>query len=284
MPPLRFRRREMLALSGLAILSGCETIRSFSDQCTDPTTAKGIHYVIQDGDTAEDIAQACSITVDELCFQNHMRASEFRAGRKILLPSQNYLPMGLREAVPARPLPDVDSKFGLKYPDLPGGSPIVRRSAWSAERTKGNVNPMTRIDLITLHHTSEYPGMNQLNDIQTIQAIARYHREHLGWADIGYHYLIGRDGKIYEGRPRQMQGAHVGGHNENNLGITVIGDFVKKLPSTRQLDTLKIFLSEQLKATHLGIGKLYGHRDLKPTQCPGEQLYRWLQNYRRHVV
>lgn len=283
MNDFKMRRRDLLAISCMAALSGCETIRSFSDNIADTSYSKGVRYVLRDGDTAEDIANACSITVDELCFQNRMKASDFRVGRKIILPYQNYLPIGLREDFVPPSLPEPDSKYGLNYPNLPGTSRITRRATWSAERTKANVTPMTRIDRITLHHTSEYPGMNQLNDIQTIQAIARYHREHQGWADIGYHYLIGRDGKIYEGRPRHLQGAHVGGHNENNLGITVIGDFVKKLPNTRQLDTLKTFLSEQLKATKLGINKLYGHRDLKPTQCPGEQLYRWLQTNRRQL-
>jgi hypothetical protein len=273
-------RRSLLALSGLALLGGCQRALPKNES----SVSLGVSYVIRDGDLVEDIAQACSISVDELCYHNKMQKGEFRSGRRIVLPYQNFCPLSLRGPHSRNSVPEGEPRFQLAYPDLPNSSRIMQRTSWSAEKTKSNVNPMNRVDRITLHHTSEYPGMNELNDIQTIQAIARYHRDHLGWADIGYHYLIGRDGRIYEGRPRQLQGAHVGGHNENNLGITVIGDFVKKLPSDRQLDTLKWFLSDQLQYSHLGIGKLYGHRDLKATQCPGEQLYRWLQRYRQSSV
>lgn len=44
-----------------------------------------------------------------------------------------------------------------------------------------------------------------------------------GWRDIGYHYLIKRDGTVERGRPEHVTGAHVGGHNTGNLGICLVG-------------------------------------------------------------
>jgi len=44
-----------------------------------------------------------------------------------------------------------------------------------------------------------------------------------GWADIGYHFIIRRNGAIEQGRPIEQAGAHVGGHNANSIGICLVG-------------------------------------------------------------
>jgi len=44
-----------------------------------------------------------------------------------------------------------------------------------------------------------------------------------GWLDIGYHYVIRRNGRIEEGRPLEEIGAHVGGHNVGTAGICLVG-------------------------------------------------------------
>lgn len=44
-----------------------------------------------------------------------------------------------------------------------------------------------------------------------------------GWSDIGYHRVMELDGGIGEGRREDREGAHVEGHNSDNLGICVVG-------------------------------------------------------------
>jgi N-acetyl-anhydromuramyl-L-alanine amidase AmpD len=44
-----------------------------------------------------------------------------------------------------------------------------------------------------------------------------------GWATIGYHYVIRRDGEIEQGRPESVAGAHVAGHNYDSIGICLVG-------------------------------------------------------------
>jgi hypothetical protein len=46
-----------------------------------------------------------------------------------------------------------------------------------------------------------------------------------GWQDIGYNFLIGGDGNVYEGRGWGIWGAHVPRYNSKSIGICVIGDF-----------------------------------------------------------
>lgn len=55
------------------------------------------------------------------------------------------------------------------------------------------------------------------------RVIKRWHLER-GWRDIGYHYIIQRDGGIRIGRPIHEAGAHVKGHNDNSIGICLTGD------------------------------------------------------------
>jgi len=52
-----------------------------------------------------------------------------------------------------------------------------------------------------------------------------------GWWDIGYNFLVGEDGNVYEGRGWNNMGAHVRGHNRNSIGIAIIGNFGSRKPN-----------------------------------------------------
>ena len=58
------------------------------------------------------------------------------------------------------------------------------------------------------------------------------------------------------------------------------GDFTQGLPPARQLRTTQRFLEAQLAYYGIPIDELHGHRDLKPTECPGSALYAWLQRFK----
>lgn len=159
---------------------------------------------------------------------------------------------------------------------------LVPRAAWGAEPLKGNHDPMGTVERITLHHTDEHSGMRGRSDLEVVHAIQAYHRDNLGWADIGYHYLVGRDGRIYEGRSVSAQGAHAGGvNNKNNLGVSVIGNFNAALPPPAQLAAVSAFLADRRNAYGLSSAALLGHRDFGPTECPGDALYAWLKDEKR---
>jgi LysM repeat protein len=277
-------RRHLLGLVPLAFLGiSCQRKRL----ALGPSYTQEVYYRVKKGDTLYRIAQACSLSMATLMSVNRLYVTELDVGQVLILPNLSKVPHELSQP---RTVPDLKT-FPLEEPKnrlISQGSQnprlhIVTRGQWGALTTKSNSNAMGKIKKITLHHTSEYPGMNNLGDKEVIRAIAKYHRDRLDWADIGYHFLIGRDGKIYEGRPAHLQGAHTGGHNENNLGISMVGNFVNKLPSQRQLTALKLLLSSKFQEYGLSTANLYGHRDFKATECPGEALYRWLQVYKFSV-
>ena len=122
-------------------------------------------------------------------------------------------------------------------------------------------------------------------DIDIVNAIQRYHQKTNGWADIGYHYLIGVDGRVYEGRTVAAQGAHVGGaKNRHNLGVSMIGDFEISEPNPVQLTTLRRFMGTMQQRYRIPNSQVFGHRDFGITVCPGKNLYQWLSAYKRGSV
>lgn len=109
----------------------------------------------------------------------------------------------------------------------------------------------------------------------TVDDIRKWHRQQ-GWSDIGYHYVVYRNGLIIDGRDVDLIGAHClkGGHNTHSIGICYIGgvdkDDVKKSKDTRtheQRAALKAILID-LKRLYPN-AKIYGHRDFdKGKDCP----------------
>lgn len=57
-----------------------------------------------------------------------------------------------------------------------------------------------------------------------------------GFSDIGYHYVIRRDGTQEEGRPIERSGAHVKGANLDTIGICLVGGRDDEGPHTAGLD------------------------------------------------
>jgi len=101
--------------------------------------------------------------------------------------------------------------------------------------------------------------------------------------DIGYHFLIGPDGALYEGRPLSTVGAHAEGKNSGSVGICIIGDY-RKAHDTLSMISISVLadLVEWLiSAYRIHPKDLFGHRDFKPTtECPGDQIYALLPYFR----
>jgi len=87
-----------------------------------------------------------------------------------------------------------------------------------------------------------------------------------GWSDIGYHFVIRRDGRIERGRAETVQGAHVRGHNEDSIGICWVG---RKTASDKQLMAIKKLLRGLMDKYELQAYDIYGHTELDSKKtCP----------------
>lgn len=95
------------------------------------------------------------------------------------------------------------------------------------------------------------------------------HRIHLnqGWAGIGYHYYVRKDGHVYIGRPIEYVGSHCKGQNSISVGIALEGDFRYEKPTDEQIKSVRELIPEILKV-YPTIKRVYNHKDLYPTACP----------------
>jgi len=111
---------------------------------------------------------------------------------------------------------------------------------------------------IDLHHAeASYCSVYDVHD---------WHKGN-GWAGIGYHYFVRKNGEIWKGRPDNAIGAHVAGHNTNTLGICAEGSYMSETMSQVQKNAI-IELCKYL-CNKYGITKIYGHREVGSSNCPG---------------
>jgi hypothetical protein len=200
-------------------------------------------------------------------------------------------------------------------------APAVRpRSAWGANEALRATQVAHPVQKLVVHHTVSAPGAGEsveeyIRDVQAVHA-----RELDG--DIGYHLLIDRYGRVFEGRysadaaaglaaPGEtragsvVRGAHVGGTNSGLLGVAMIGDFTARTPTGPQRDALVGVLASYAERHGLpptgstayvppggGTSRVFpniaGHREAAlpsgPTACPGDAFFPTLPSVRSDVA
>ena len=128
---------------------------------------------------------------------------------------------------------------------------------------------------IIVHCSATRPSwMERLGTKTKVKEIRRWHLER-GFRDIGYHFLIDRDGTLAEGRPLDKAGAHVAGHNAHSVGICLIGghgssmrdEFLDNFTPEQERELLRLI--ETLKDNHPTITKVNGHNMYSDKACPG---------------
>ena len=130
------------------------------------------------------------------------------------------------------------------------------------------------VQYIIVHCSATPPDM----DIG-VEDIRQWHREK-GWSDVGYHYIIRRNGNVEKGRSDNQSGAHVRGYNSVSLGICMVGgvddfntpDANYTASQWKALDKLV----NDLKLTYPS-AKVCGHRDMPGVDkaCPCFDAISW---------
>ncbi|MHA2610828.1 MAG: N-acetylmuramoyl-L-alanine amidase [bacterium JZ-2024 1] len=162
---------------------------------------------------------------------------------------------------------------------------LVSRKEWEALPPREPYEKLHPRGII-FHHTAQ-PRASEYRGAQTVLAIQKFHQQERNFSDIGYHFLIGPDGMVYEGRPSTAVGAHTKGFNSTYLGICFIGDY-RKEQDILTLASLNACLTLCYFCYHwFGIHpESYGwHRKFHPpTECPGEQLIEWIPRIQETVL
>lgn len=131
----------------------------------------------------------------------------------------------------------------------------------------------SKTDMFVIHHTG-----NHNDDDLSAKEIHQSHLN-LGWAGIGYHYVIRKNGMIEEGRPHWTVGSHAYGENGHTIGIHFSGNFEIGKPTMEQIESGAILLAKLGLDYGIVLDKdhVVGHRELMATACPGKNLQSELQ-------
>ena len=128
---------------------------------------------------------------------------------------------------------------------------------------------------VILHCADTRPDwMNGRPLSEKVAEIRRWHVQQRGWRDIGYHWVIDRDGKVASGRREAEIGAHVEGHNRGTIGICLLGGFGASAddPFAKNFTAAQAAAAKRLIAEIKGrtaIRKVSGHNDYAEKACPG---------------
>ena len=126
---------------------------------------------------------------------------------------------------------------------------------------------------IVIHHTGS------VKDVDF--SAARIHDLHKGngWAGIGYHFVIRKDGTIERGRPIWSIGSHAQGHNSDSIGIHLCGDFNAAKPTDKQIESAAILIANLCADYNIPIDRkhIIGHEECYNPKtdgsgCPGKNL------------
>ncbi|XP_037810771.1 peptidoglycan-recognition protein SC2-like [Lucilia sericata] len=160
------------------------------------------------------------------------------------------------------------------------GVTIISKSEWGGAPATSKTSLANGLSYAVIHHTAGAYCSTKASCMQQMRNIQSYHQKTLGWADIGYNFLIGGDGNIYEGRGWNVMGAHATNWNSKSIGISFMGNYNNDKPTAAQISAAKNLLAAAVSRGQIKSGYiLYGHRQVGSTECPGNNLYNEIKKW-----
>ena len=112
-----------------------------------------------------------------------------------------------------------------------------------------------------------------------VEEIRVWHTKDRGWSDIGYHFVIRRNGEVETGRPVAKVGAHARGHNVGSIGVCLVGGMAEADTKSECNYTRAQWASLDKLVTELeleySIKKVLGHNDVSAKDCPTFNAHVW---------
>lgn len=128
-------------------------------------------------------------------------------------------------------------------------------------------------------HCSDSPDSRE--DIG-VKEIREWHMKERGWQDIGYHFVVKRDGTVEVGRRENLVGAHTEGYNGKSLGICWVG---RNTPTPMQYAKLLKKIKELMRRYQLAEGAVLGHYELNNKKtCPNLDMNKLREDLRAQII
>jgi len=154
---------------------------------------------------------------------------------------------------------------------------IISMNEWGGEPYSGTYE-LHRPQYLTLHHSGT--DWDESKDVQEhLRNLQNWSRKEKQWIDIPYHYMIDREGKIYEARnPQFPVDTNTAYDTRGHLLTCVIGNYENQKPTIDQIEAIINLLSWQCSQFTIKPETVKGHRDYTQTACPGKHLYRYISS------
>jgi len=158
---------------------------------------------------------------------------------------------------------------------------LLTRAEWGARTRRHNASYIVgAVNMTFVHHTAWNTCLDRDSCVREVRKVQDYHMDSRGWDDIGYTFMIGDDGRVYEGRGWTVVGAHTLHYNSVSYGMCIMFNFMDVVPSGAALQTLKALIECGITKGYITSDyKLYGHRDAGCTLCPGDNLFNIIQTW-----
>ncbi|EFN70060.1 Peptidoglycan-recognition protein 2 [Camponotus floridanus] len=157
---------------------------------------------------------------------------------------------------------------------------IIGRNQWTSVPA-GDVNYLiVPIPYVIIQHTVTPECNSREACTARVDGIRGFHMDEYGWDDIGYSFLIGGDGNVYEGCGWTREGAHTYGYNKKSVGIGFIGNFENKQASQKMLNAAhQLIECGKSQGILRNDVRVFAARQVQQTASPGYQLYLQLQDW-----
>ncbi|WNB87429.1 DUF4214 domain-containing protein [Cellulomonas sp. ATA003] len=177
---------------------------------------------------------------------------------------------------------------------------IISRGQWGAPAPTCRTDSAAKLVGAVVHHTA---GSNSYSSVaqamQQIRNDAKYHMTGRGWCDLGYNFVVDKWGNIYEGRAGSMTkaviGVHAGGFNTGTVGVSMLGTYTAAPSAATQRAVGEVIgwrlgaygvdprgsmtywtgagQNSKYSNRNVTLPRIFGHRDVAYTACPGPGGY-----------
>jgi len=190
---------------------------------------------------------------------------------------------------------------------------VISRAAWGADPAIFSWQPTyATLKAAVIHHTAGTNTYTADQSASIVRGIYRYHAVTRGWGDIGYNFLVDKYGQIFEGRAGSLAagdtvmpiGAHASGFNTGSLGVSAMGDYTQVNAPQVILDSMASVIAWRFSRAGIdpasssglispgtayrpagqALGRIFAHRDVGATVCPGNDIYGRLPALRTAVA
>ena len=137
-----------------------------------------------------------------------------------------------------------------------------------------------KITHVTLHHTGDSrPLLHADSAAFRLRGIQRWGATDRNWWDVPYHFLLGLNGEIFEGRDYRFMGETNTTYDPSgHFLISIIGNYQVQEPTPALMNSIADLMAWALDEFDLPLEKIGGHDNYADTGCPGQHLRKYLED------